>query len=321
MYLLHRPDIDEYKTIHAQDAEIFHDIVKNNMFDKEDEYGNVIRRQNNLELITDREQIRDVLDRKFSSRSRTSEYTHGLPSATVISSALFPMNIDYKQPQSKFNILRWWNNTSLEDMNAQKLKNKLSTDSGNFIHKIIEITFLSEDRNYVKKRSLDKYIQMACESPEIIQEINNFEDRKFYFVEMAQKTLAKFFNNEIEKIYPIFSEIFLRCKNIQGAIDGLLYKGGQLILGDIKTSKKSMSKNQVADKGYLRQLFLYREMLLEQKIITLSEYSSMAYEIFFFNWTSYNSTTYRFEKEDIDKCEAYCRFVLNWYWSIMSGNN
>lgn len=316
MYLLHRRDIDEYKAIHAEDAEIFYDIVKNDLFDKEDKNGIITKHENKLELITDKCEIKKVLDEKYSSRGRGEEYTPGLPSATVISSGLFPMNIDYKDKGSKFNILRWWNNTSLEDMNAQKLTNKLSLDSGNFIHKIIEICMMSEDRVYVKKRSLQEYIRLACQDKEIINTISNFEDRKEYFVDMASKTLFKFFENEVEHIHPVFSEIFLKCDRIQGAVDLLTYKHGRLILGDIKTSKKSMSRNQVPEKGYLRQLYLYREMLLELGIISKQEYGMIGQEIYFFNWNSLNSCTYGFEKDEIDKCKAYCEFVLNWFWSI-----
>lgn len=317
MYLLHRPDINEYKTMHVEDLELFHEIVNNNLFDKEDKDTGVITRyENKLELITDKAQIKKVLDEKYSSRSRTEQYTAGLPSATVISSGLFPMNIDYKDRGSKFNILKWWNNISLEDMNAQKITNKLSLDSGNFIHKIIEISLISGDRIYTRKRRLNEYIKLACQDKEIINTISNFEDRKQYFVDMASKTLLKFFQNEIEHIHPVFNEIFLKCDRIQGAIDILMYKNKRLTLGDIKTSKKSMSRNQVPEKGYLRQLFLYREMLLELGIINKHEYNTMGQEIFFFNWNSLNSCTYSFEKDEIDKCRAYCEFILNWFWEI-----
>lgn len=315
--MLHRVDINEYKCIHHEDADIFHEIVNNNLFDKEDKDTGVITRyENKLELITDKAQIKKVLDEKYSSRSRTEEYTAGLPSATVISSGLFPMDIDYKNRASKFNILKWWNNTSIEDMNAQKIKNKLSLDSGNFIHKILELTFLDDSRIYTKKRSLQKYIELACQNKEIINTISNFEDRKQYFIDMASKTLCKFFESEVEHIHPVFSEIFLKCDRIQGAVDLLIHKHGRLILGDIKTSKKSMSRNQVPEKGYLRQLYLYREMLLELGIINKKEYNSMGQEIYFFNWNSLNSCTYSFEKDEIDKCRAYCEFVLGWYWDI-----
>lgn len=37
MFLLYRTsDIDEYKLAHIEDIEIFHDIINNNLFDKED---------------------------------------------------------------------------------------------------------------------------------------------------------------------------------------------------------------------------------------------------------------------------------------------
>lgn len=315
MYLLRRIDIDEVKSIHHEDAEIFHDIIKNNMFDKEDEYGNLIRYPNRLELITDRCEIKKVLDEKFSSRHRTEEYEAGLPSATVISSALFPMDIDYRKNGSKFPLLKWWNNTSLEDMNAQKIKNKLSTDSGTLIHAVLEYAMNDmETRIYTKKRSLDKYISMVCESPDIVKMIDNFEDRKFYFVEMAQKTLTKFFENEIEHITPVVSELFINLPNkIQGAVDLLCYYKKRLTVLDYKTSKGSKSRNQLIDSGYVRQLYVYSRMLYMGGYITKKELEELQGIITFYNWNSHNSFIHEFTKEEIDKCKAYVNFVYNFH--------
>ena len=322
MYMLRRPDIDEYKFAHIEDIEIFHDIINNNLFDKEDANGNIIRYPNKLELITDKNKIRNVLSDKFSSRNRTEEYTAGLPSATVISSGLFPLNIDPKDRSSKFNILRWWNNTSLEDMNAQKIKNKLSTDSGTFIHAILENAMNDVDtRIYTKKRSLDKYIIMACESPEIIKMIDNFEDRKIYFIEMAQKTLKKFFENDIEHITPVASELFINLPGkIQGAVDLLCYYKKRLTLLDYKTSKGSKSRNQLIDSGYVRQLYIYSRMLYLGGYISKKELEQEFNGVIaFFNWNSYNSFIHEFTKEEIDKCKAYVNFVYSFYWKTMTG--
>lgn len=315
MYLLHRPDIDEHKTIHHEDAEIFHEIVKNNLFDKEDKNGVITKYENKLELITDKSEIKKVLDEKYSSRSRGEQYTPGLPSATVISSGLFPMNIDYKDKGSKFNILRWWNNTSLEDMNSQKLTNKLSLDSGNFIHKIIEICMMSGDRVYVKKRSLQEYIRLACQDKEIVNTISNFEDRKQYFVDMASKTLSKFFESELENISPVFNELFINLDGkIQGAIDAVVYKNKKLTILDWKTSKKSASRLQLVDKGYTRQLYIYSRMLYLAGIITKQELENeLEFTVAFFNWNSCNSFIHDFSREEVNKNKAYVDFIYNFY--------
>lgn len=321
MILLHRPDIDEYKTIHHEDEELFREIVSNNLFDKEDkETGIITRYENKLELITDKAQIKKVLDEKYSSRSRTEEYTTGLPSATVISSGLFPMDIDYKNRASKFNILKWWNNTSLEDMNAQKVTNKLSLDSGNFLHGVLEEAFNSQDRLYVKKRSLDKYIENVCNNISIVRDISNFEDRKIYFVDMAKNVLSKFFQSEIEHITPVFNELFIKLDGkLQGAIDAVSIYKGKLCIMDWKTSKKSMSRSQVEDKRYLAQLYIYSRMLLLSNIITKNEYDALEFHIGFFNWNSGNSALYTFTKEEVDKSKAYVNFVFDWFHKIMSG--
>lgn len=322
MFLLHRPDIDEYKLVHLEDIEIFHDIINRNLFDKEDSNGNITRYPNKLQLITDKNEIKKVLSDKFSSKNRTAEYTTGLPSATVISSGLFPMDIDYKKNGSKFPLLKWWNNTSLEDMNAQKVKNKLSTDSGTLIHAVLENAMNDVDtRIYTKKRSLDKYISMACESPDIINMIDNFEERKFYFVEMAQKTLAKFFENEIEYITPVVSELFINLPGkIQGAVDLLCYYKKRLTLLDYKTSKGSKSRNQLIDSGYVRQLYIYSRMLYLGGYISKKELEQDFQGIIaFFNWNSYNSFIHEFTKEEIDKSKAYVNFIYSFYWKIMTG--
>jgi len=321
MYLLHRLDINEHKAIHKEDSEIFHDIIKNNMFDKEDANGNIIRYENKLELITDRAEIKKVLDEKFSSRHRTEEYEAGLPSATVISSGLFPMNIDPRRNGSKFPLLKWFNNTSLEDMNAQKIKNKLSLDSGTLIHAVLENAMNDVDtRIYTKKRSLDKYISMACESPEIIKMIDNFEDRKFYFVEMVQATLKRFFENEIEYITPVASELFINLPNkIQGSVDLLCYYKKKLTLLDYKTSKGSKSRTQLIDSGYVRQLYIYSRMLYLGGYITKKELEQdFQGVIAFYNWNSHNSFIHEFTKEEIDKCKAYTNFIYNFYWKTMT---
>lgn len=321
MYMLHRKDIDEYKLAHIEDVEIFNDIINNNLFDKEDSDGNITRYPNKLELITDKNEIKKVLSSKFSSRNRTEEYTAGLPSATVISSGLFPMNIDPKSHNSKFNILRWWNNTSIEDMNAQKVKNKLSTDSGTFIHAVLENAMNDNARMYIKKKSLDKYIQITCESPEIIKMIENFEDRKFYFIEMAQKTLKKFFENDIEHITPVASELFINLPGkIQGAVDLLCYYKKRLTLLDYKTSKGSKSRNQLIDSGYVRQLYIYSRMLYLGGYISKKELEQdFQGVIAFFNWNSNNSFIHEFTKEEIDKCKAYVNFVYSFYWKTITG--
>lgn len=315
MYMLCRGDIQEWKTIHAEDVEIFHDIVKNDLFDKEDKNGVITKYENRLELITDKAQIKKVLDEKFSSIGRGEPYQDGLPSASVIN-ALFPMSIDYKDRGSKFNILRWWNNTSLEDMNAQKIKNKLSTDSGTFIHLVLQLACEDDTRLYTKKRSLDKYIELACQSQEIIDMINNFEDRKQYFVDMASNTLKRFFETELEKIDPIANELFFNTGKIQGTIDMVNYYNGRLCVSDFKTSKGSVSRNQIIDKHYLNQLLIYADALYDIGFINKKEREELDYFIYFWNWASYNSATYQYSKEEIEKWRAYNSFIMNWYTEI-----
>ena len=79
MYFLNRPDTDTYITIHREDENNFYEIVNSNIFNRE----------NKFRLIKDKNEIKKILDSRYSSKNRGEEYTEGVPSATLISSALF----------------------------------------------------------------------------------------------------------------------------------------------------------------------------------------------------------------------------------------
>lgn len=310
MYILHRPDAEIFVTIHHEDEEKFYEVSQN--FSRKLPDGTYIPCNNNFKLIKSKDEIKQILEDNFSSKSRGGDYTTGLPSATLISSALFPTDVE-----KDFNILNWKNSTTLEDMKAQNIKNKLSTDSGEFIHEILENAFKDRGcRLFDKKRSLEKYISKVCSTDKIHKIINNFDDRKEYFQDMAQKTLKDFFANEVENIDPIFNEIFVKNDGIQGAIDMVCMKNKKLYLTDFKTSKKSCSRAQIPHKGYLRQLYIYSRMLLRLGIISQKEYDNLNFQIYFFNWNSYRSAIYEYSKKEIDTSKAYVNFILNWYYKM-----
>ena len=307
MYFLAREDTETYLTIHKEDTELFQEIVNSNLF----------QRENKFRLIKDKAEIKQILENRYSSRNRGGEYTVGLPSATLISSALFPYNLDSHAPHNQVALLKWHNDIDVVDMQGQKVTNKLSTDSGTFVHEVLELALKDrQTRIYDKKKGLQKYIEQVCEDKNIIDMIENFDSRKQYFIDMATKTLSKFFESEVPIIDPVFDEIFLVNKGIQGAIDLVNYKNGKLYVSDFKTSKKSMSYNQVADKGYLRQLYIYSRMLLHANIISKKEYEDLHFQIYFFNWNSGNSAIYEFPKSVIDRSKGYCEFILKWYYKM-----
>jgi len=317
MIFLHRPDTDEYITIHKQDEQYLDELVNSNFF--YDEYKNPSN-QLRFNVIKDKDEIKKILEDKYSSKNRGEEYTAGLPSATLISSKLFPYCLDTTKSHNKAGLLRWANNVSVEDLNATRLTTKLSTDTGSFIHKILELSLLDRDtRPFKKQFMLDDYIKQAEEDEEIVNMIDNFEGRKEYFTEIARKTLKKFFENEIQHIDVVASELFVRNKYLQGAIDLIGYKNGNLHVLDWKTSKKSCSRNQIPQKGYCRQLYIYSRMLLDTGIISRKEYDKLGFEIHFFNWNSHNYSVYPYTKEEIDKNRLYVNFILSWYWSIKNG--
>lgn len=307
MYFLNRGDTDTYITIHKEDEQNFYDIVNSGIFTKE----------NKFRLIKDKNEIKKILEERYASRNRGEDYTAGLPSATLISSALFPYNLDTHASHNHVALLKWNNDIEVAEMQGQKISNKLSTDSGTFIHEVLELALKDrETRIFEKSKGLQKYINMVCEDKNIINLIENFEERKPYFVEVATNVLTKFFKEEIPIIDPIFDELFLVNKGLQGAIDLVNYKNGHLYISDFKTSKKSMSYNQVAGKGYLRQLYIYSKMLLHANIISKKEYENLHFQIYFFNWNSGNSAIYEFPKTEVDKSKGYCEFILNWYYKM-----
>ena len=307
MYFLNRPDTETYITIHREDEQNFYDIVNSNVF----------QRENKFRLIKDKKEIKQILDSRYSSKDRGEEYTTGLPSATLISSALFPYNLDSHSQHNKIALLRWNNDIDVADLQSQKIKNKLSTDSGTFIHEILELALRDrETRLFEKARSIDKYIDMVCQDKNIIKMIENFDDRKEYFVDMSKRTLNNFFKNEISKIDAVYNELFVKNQYLQGSIDMVNYENGRLYISDFKTSKKSMSRNKVPEKGYLRQLYIYSRMLLANNIISKKEYDNLGFKIYFFNWNSNNSAVYEFDKKEVDKCSAYVNFILSWYWNM-----
>ena len=230
MYFLNRPDTDTYITIHREDENNFYEIVNSNIFNRE----------NKFRLIKDKNEIKKILDSRYSSKNRGEEYTEGVPSATLISSALFPYNLDSHSQHNKIALLRWNNDIDVSDLQNQKITNKLSTDSGTFVHEVLEFTLRDrETRLFEKARSIDKYIEYVCQDKNIINMIENFDNRKEYFVDMTKKVLGNFFKNELSKIDAVYNELFVKNQYLQGSIDMVNYENGRLYISDFKTSKKA----------------------------------------------------------------------------------
>ncbi len=318
MFFLHRPDTDEYITIHRQDEQYLDELVNSNFF--YDEYKNPSN-QLRFNIIKDKDKIKKILEDKFSSKNRGEEYAVGLPSATLISSKLFPYCLDTTKSHNKAGLLRWANNVSVEDLNATRLTTKLSTDTGEFIHETLERALLDRStRPFKKQFMLNDYIEDVCKYGKVNTIIDNFEGRKEYFKAIASKVLKNFFIEELPHIDVVASELFVKTKGLQGAVDLIGYKHGNLYIFDHKTSKKAMSYNQAPEKGYWRQLYLYQQMLLKSGIISKKEWETLKFQINFFNWSSCRSTIYNIPKKDIDKCKLYCEFILKWYINMRNLN-
>ncbi len=306
MYIIHRPDIDLYKTIYEEDEMNFIQVINSGVFQTE----------NKFELITDKENIRKILNDKFSSKNRTEEYTQGLPSATIISSALFPMNLNQYAEKNDVALLRWFNDKDKEEYDLQQVENKKSTENGTFIHKVLELAILDDVRIFKKLNKLDDYINEALISQDVKREVLEIGDKKDYLNEMAKNVLGPFFESEFRNIDPIFSEIFLKVSKIQGSIDLVFMKDKQLYIGDFKSSKKPKSRKQLIDNGYLRQLYIYSVMMLEAGLITKKEYDNLNFCIYFFNWNSGRYSVQEFSKYEVDKSRLYVDYILDWYYKM-----
>lgn len=305
MLFIQREDIKVYKTIHDEDRENFFRIAS-------------LHPDNKFQLVEDKEQIKEILLNNFASKSRGGDYTSGLPSATVISSGLFPMSLDENKSGNSIGLLNWFNNQSKEDYDKQQIENKKSLDRGNFLHCIVELALTHDVRKFNKVNNLELYIDWASQSSEMQKNIENFDEKLPELTNMARKTLAKFFENEIGKIDCVFAEIFIKNKNLQGAIDAVGYIDKTLYVIDHKSSKKSASRSQLEQKGYLRQLEIYSRMLLEDGIISKKEFDSMEFQINFFNHSSEKSKIERFSKKEVSYWQMYNEYVLNWFWEMTS---
>lgn len=309
MYFLYRPSINKYLTLHKEDLEKFNSV--SDKFTRKLPNGERVPCDNKFQIITDKKEIKKILEDNFSSKNRGEEYTVGLPSATLISSALFPIDVE-----KDFNILNWQNSIPSDEYKMQQITNKLSTDIGTVVHACIE--YAVTDRNtriFNKKRNLNGYINEVFEDKDIQNMIVDFDSRKEYFRDIVLKVLTPFFENELEKVDPVFSELFLKNEYIQGSIDGVFYHNHRLYIYDWKTSKKAQSEAMIYHK-YARQLYIYSRMLLRNGVITKKEYDNLGFKIGFFNWNSGRSAIYEYSKEQIDKSRAYVDFLVSWYWTM-----
>jgi len=304
-----RKDIGVYKTIYEEDVSNFIQVCSSDIF----------KTENKFELITDKNEIRKILDEKYSSKSRTEEYTSGLPSATVISSGLYPLNLNQYDRNNSVNLLKWFNDKSKEEYDVQQEENKKSLENGTFIHKVLELAVTDKTRIFTRKNKLKDYVHEALESSDIKREIKDIESKREYLSVMSSEVLKQFFEFELQRIDCIFSEIFIKLPKIQGAIDLVFIRDGILHIGDYKSSKKSKSRNQLIDAGYLRQLWVYSEMLLEAGIISKKMYNELEFSLFFFNWNSYKSKVENFTKDEVGDSKLVCEYLLSWYWDMKNG--
>ena len=337
----------DYKTIKRKDIEDFKNLY--DFFKKDPKLPEGVTPSFNFDIIEDRNEIKKILDDKFTSKNRGEEYDENLPSVTKIIS-LVPMSIN----TDKF-LLRWQNNTDISEQDKDK---SIILSRGTWCHKILELFVLNkDDRNKEKPlithllkvkdnkkaskkilKQIDskilsdirKYINIAYKDEEIIAKIPNINEIKEELEFLATKCLPEFIKNELIFSDTVYSEIFLSIENtIQGSVDSVVYKGGVFSIVDYKTTSsvvKKTGKPKFKQNSseclaiYARQLYLYNKLLKHNKMTHLFNDENPKYEIIQIHLISNKYKKFDISEGLVASQGKIVEKVLNWYWDIRKGN-
>lgn len=327
---------NEYSSIYRKDIKSFLNLKS--FFGTEDF---------NFEIIEDRNEIKNILEDKFTSKGRGEEYNEDLPSVTKIAYTLFPISIN----NDKF-LLRWKNNTPLLEQEGDK-DNILSR--GTFIHYILEqyvcdkesrqkdrpliekIKILNNCKKPSKKinkeindkiiSDIRRYIKMAYKDEEILRKISNIEDLKEELEFLAIKCLPDFIRNELIFTDLVYSEIFLCVdNNIQGSVDFVAVKDGEIHIIDYKTTSsvdkktgKPKFKNSSQLAPFARQLYIYDKLLKETKMVNLLPNEYPEFNIIQIHLVSGKYKKFIIPQGLVEAQGKTIEKVLTWYWDIRNG--
>lgn len=336
----------DYNTIYKRDIDEF--LRLNSFFNADPKLdGKTV--DFNFEIIDDKQKIKEILDKDFTSKGRGIEYNEDLPSSTKIAYSLYPININ----NDKF-LLRWKNNTPLLEQEGDK-QDTLSR--GTFIHKILELwvndkderkkdKILIENLKLIQKlkkpskkiieqidtkilNNIRKYIQKAFDDDEILNKIKNLDELKEELAYLSINCLPQFIKEELIFTDLVYSEIFLQDKDIQGSIDTVLYKDNKFTIFDYKTTSsvdkktgkpkfKTNSTESLAP--YARQLYVYNKLLKNTGMTHLYDNTSPDYYIIQIHLINGKYKKFSIPQGLVESQGKTLEKVLSWYWKIRKGD-
>ena len=314
--LLRHRDLNKYKTVWTKDVPRLTEMFFNGQMFRRDGF------KTRWEIVQDKQEVKKILEDNFSSKGRGVEYTEGLPSGTVITSSLFPVDLT-----TELFKLTWLANEDLDKIKEQEKTNLISLEMGTYIHKCLELWAVSDIP--MAKRNFEEILEQVREDKEILCKVKNFStdiEKRMRYEQCARNIIPKFIQEHLCKFDIIGSEIFMNTGKIQGSVDLLATKRGEYYLIDHKTTRrvykmtggrKFSSPKDMID--YERQICLYSDMLIELGIIPKSERDKINYRIYQFHLISDEYKEFRFENSEIQKHINDIRLVEEWYWGIKNG--
>ncbi len=247
-----------------------------------------VKKFSNFELIQDQDEIKAILDDKYTSKHRGEGYDKNLPSVTVITNSLYPVDF-YKE----HNLIAWLDRQDTEGHKDHKQVQNVAFGKGTDLHAVLE--------NYLKDNG----------------KICNVSFKKYTDNKNFLNCLERFHIDERNIFECEHSEIFLKTPYIQGTIDCLGYYEDVPALIDFKTTSSKWgfaSKDKLIP--YYRQLCMYSMMLEECGIMTRRELEKLRYIIFQWHLVKEDYRRFEIEQENIFACKTNILKVLNWYHKV-----
>lgn len=339
MYLVRDIRTNEYRTLHKQDVQKFYDLA--DFFEATDSKGEPVF---NFEIITDSNQIKEIVKTYFTSKGRGEEYNENMPSVSQVSSKLYPIDI----ATDKY-LMRWLNDSPIELIS--KNSNNESLSKGTYIHKILELfvtdrcsrdndtsllvqlDLLSKNKNKKDEEKINNtikdiinhYCEIASIDDEILHKIPDFISKKEEYELLAQEVLPSFIKNELIHTDCLYSEVFIKIdKFVQGSIDLIAYKDGCFTICDFKTTS-SIDKNTGKRKfkslsnisSYIRQVALYYEILKRGGYLQIGEFPKFI--IYMIHLVGKDYKVFNIPEDMIKTAIKQNENTLKWYWSIIDG--
>jgi hypothetical protein len=309
--LLKNKEFNKYKTIWTKDRHILASMFLSGIKFKQDD-----NMDTRWQFIDNKEEVKRILEENFSSIGRGEPYEEGLPSGTVLSSSLFPVDLI-----AEIWKLTWLNNEEVSIISAQEEKNLISLEMGTYVHKCIE-TWLTSSLP-MKDRTVERIVELVNSDSEILEKIPDIATKRIRYENLAYNLMPQLIEKVLCKYDIIGSEVFINIGTLQGSIDFLAKKDGYYYIIDWKTTAKKDKKTGKRKfsgmgeiKDYIRQLCVYTNMLIKAGYIPSSEKHNIRYRLYQIHLTAEEYKEFSISSEDILKWEDDLEKVMDWYTSI-----